>query len=145
MAYFILLTNRIIFPKDYMQAGLRKYRKDDWSIKLYHDTRPHENFKNISLEAVKFINDLVRFDYKERPTAFEVMDHPYFSLDLSSGNHVTIGDIAKGPKIKPGMFPCLKKAYPDFLLVSTKDDNFQEFYDQYIDFDLDKYREEQLL
>ena len=91
-----------------MQGGLRKYKKDEWAFKLYNDSKPEENFKNISLEAVKFINDLVRFDYKERPTALEVLDHPYFSLDLSEGKHVTIGDIEKGPKIRPGKYPCLR-------------------------------------
>ena len=60
--YFILLTNRMMFE---MQQN--SYKKTEWSLET--DRSPLANCMHVSLEGIKFIDDVVRFDFKDRPKA----------------------------------------------------------------------------
>ena len=74
VAFFILVTCRPMFPqKQTTKSGGSKFKKTSWAICLYNDIEPDQNFKHYSLSSVKFINDLVRYDFKERPTIFEAL------------------------------------------------------------------------
>ena len=88
VAYFILVTNRLIFPKEINRNGVKRYYKEAWSLKLFNGNTPEENMHSMSLAAIKFINDLIRYDFQERPTSKEVLEHPYFKTDLSTAKQL---------------------------------------------------------
>ena len=62
--------------------------KDTWTL-MIKDSEPVSNMLHMSLESLKFINDLVRFDYKKRPNILEVLEHEYFKVDLSKARKLS--------------------------------------------------------
>ena len=76
--YFILLTNRMMFTE---QDYNNNYQKDEWVLQI--DRNAYENCMHVSVEGLKFIDDLVRFKFSERPFAQNLSTHRYFSMDLN--------------------------------------------------------------
>ena len=55
--YFILLTNRMMFieqPDD-------SYKKTEWTLEL--DRHPFQNCMHVSVEGLKFLDDVVRYEF----------------------------------------------------------------------------------
>lgn len=71
--YFILLTNRMMFTE---QDYNNNYQKDEWVLQI--DRNAYENCMHVSVEGLKFIDDLVRFKFSERPFAQNLSTHRYF-------------------------------------------------------------------
>ena len=65
--YFILLSGRMMFAEKVTSKGITKYRKNEWYLEV--DDAPHRNLMNVTLGALKFIDDTVRHDFNERPVA----------------------------------------------------------------------------
>ena len=54
-----------------------------WSIKL-NSSEQRKNLADFSLEAINFINDLIRYDPDERPAVLDLPAHRYFRADLKT-------------------------------------------------------------
>ena len=55
----------------------KMYEKNAWSIEM------GQNSPKVSLEALKFITDTVKTNHEARPYPGELINHPYFKVNLS--------------------------------------------------------------
>ena len=66
--------------------------KEYWFVKATAEKQKPlqvKNLHNITLEAINFINKAMRFDYKKRPKAPELLEDIYFKIDIE--NKSTLG------------------------------------------------------
>ena len=78
--------------------------------------------ERVSVDAIEFLNFIIRLNPKDRPFLEDVLAHKYLTADLSKVKKLS--EIAKVSKIEPGKYPCISEKSPDFLVLSTRKDNF---------------------
>ena len=77
---------------------------------------------NYSIEALRFLNEILQWNRENRPFPDQLVDHPYFETNIKELALVRnlVSDL---PKLT---FPCLKDRK---LMFNTKDSSeFEEFY-----------------
>ena len=86
---------------------------------------------HVSVEALKFIDDVVRFDFRQRPVAQDLINHNYFKIDLKE--YPKLRDIIHTQNLDG--FDCYSNK---ILLFDTKKSIFGDFYERFKDMKVDK-------
>ena len=89
--WYIGMMALLLFSKNFNSL---KDNRDAWVLEVdqKQDEEAKElNMHNISLECIRFIQSSLRYDFKRRPTALELLNDDYFTADLS--NCITLGQI----------------------------------------------------
>ena len=58
--------------------------RESWSLLMYgpEDREPIENLGCYSVEAINFLNSIIRYDPAKRPEMHTLLSHDYFKVDL---------------------------------------------------------------
>ena len=118
----------ILFSNDIHKVAKTK---EYWFIKATPEKQNAfkvKNLHNISLEAINFINKAMRYDYKRRPKAPELLEDDYFKVDLDQRSTLEQTIEKHGEAILK--HPVVKK---DFIVISTVKNTFGSFYDTFKD------------
>lgn len=109
--FYMILTQDLMFDIK-LQNGF--YDKSQYTISKYYD---------YSLESIKLISDICRYDFNERLTPEQLLDHEYFSLDVSK-----LPTLRDRLRKKPMMLSVFGKQTEELTFSTREPDRFNGFY-----------------
>lgn len=103
-------------------------KKTHWSIASEIQTGKNaieKNLQNVSIDALRFANKMLRFDYNERPSSMELLSDRYWTLDLEGCTKV--GEILESKDNRDALFKTDLSAKGEKITILTKENNLEEY------------------